>query len=138
MPRRVLRQQYSVFVSHATADKWLAKTICERIDATGATTFRDDRDIKGGDKIPDEIRRAIIQADELIVLLTPESVDRAWVLLEIGAAWGRKQNVRIVAVLCHVDYDRIPAMIENRKVISINDFDRYLDELQSRMRRRSR
>ena len=26
-----------VFISHATADKWLAKMICEKIEGTGAT-----------------------------------------------------------------------------------------------------
>lgn len=49
-------EKYSVFVSHATADKWLAKTLCEKIEETGAATFRDDRDIDGGDDIPDRIR----------------------------------------------------------------------------------
>ena len=40
---------YQVFISHATTDKWLAKVLCEKIEATGATTFRDDRDIQGGE-----------------------------------------------------------------------------------------
>jgi hypothetical protein len=43
--RKTPVKPYQVFVSHATADKWIAKVICERIDATGATSFRDDRDI---------------------------------------------------------------------------------------------
>lgn len=132
------RPAYRVFVSHATADKWLARMFCEKIESTGATTFRDDRDIAGGDRIPDEIRRAIIQSDELLVVLTPESVHRPWVLFEVGAAWGRRGRARIVAVLCHVRYDRIPAMIDNRKAISINEFDTYLEELKRRMERRSR
>jgi hypothetical protein len=77
---------YQVFVSHATTDKWLAKAICERIEGAGATTFRDDRDISGGDDIPEEIRRQIKLSREVVVLLTPESVDRQWVTLEVGAA----------------------------------------------------
>ena len=50
------KPNYQVFLSHATADKWTAKVICEKIEATGASTFRDDRDINGGDDIPEEIR----------------------------------------------------------------------------------
>ena len=62
MGKKVKRQQpksspYLVFVSHATADKWLATILCEKIEQTGAQTFRDDRDIHGGDDIPEEIRR---------------------------------------------------------------------------------
>ena len=58
--------RYLVFVSHATPDKWLAKTICEKIEQSGAATFRDDRDIQGGDDIPDVIRKNIIRANELL------------------------------------------------------------------------
>jgi hypothetical protein len=51
--KNVEGKPYQVFVSHATADKWLAKAICEKFEATGAATFRDDRDIRGGDDIPE-------------------------------------------------------------------------------------
>jgi hypothetical protein len=128
---------YQVFISHATADKWLAKTLCEKIEATGATTFRDDRDIDGGDDIPEEIRRQIKRSKELVVLLTPLSVDRPWVLLEVGAAWGRGRDMRILAVMCHVTFDKIPDMIKSKKAISLNEFDAYLSELAKRVRRRS-
>jgi len=129
------KSPYLVFVSHATADKWLAKTICEKIEASGAAIFRDDRDIQGGDDIPDAIRKSIIRANELMVLLTPESVDRPWVLLEVGAAWGRKQRSRIIAVLCHVTVDTIPDMIASKKAVPLNDLDTYLKELRERVRR---
>ena len=75
--RKVPRKKpYQVFVSHATADKWIAKILCEKIEGTGATTFRDDRDIEGGDDIPEQIRRQIKQSKEMVVLLTPASVER--------------------------------------------------------------
>ncbi|MFO0175566.1 MAG: toll/interleukin-1 receptor domain-containing protein [Planctomyces sp.] len=105
------RSSYQVFVSHATADKWIATIFCEKIDATGATSFRDDRDINGGDTIPDSIRTAIQVSRELVVLLTPDSIERPWVLLEVGAAWGRRKDYRIVPVLCHVTFDSIPDII---------------------------
>jgi hypothetical protein len=43
---------------------------------------------EGGDDIPEEIRRQIKLSREIVILLTPESIDRRWVLLEVGAAWG--------------------------------------------------
>ncbi len=52
MPKKKAKPAYRVFVSHATADKWVARMICEKIEAVGAITFRDDRDIEGGDSIP--------------------------------------------------------------------------------------
>jgi hypothetical protein len=126
--------KYQVFVSHATADKWIATTFCEKIDATGATSFRDDRNINGGDNIPESIRTEIQVSRELVVLLTPDSIERPWVLLEVGAAWGRRKNYRIVPVLCHVSFDAIPDIIEGKKAFHINDFDKYLTELKRRVK----
>jgi hypothetical protein len=126
---------YLVFVSHATADKWIARMFCEKIEAVGAETFRDDRDINGGEDIPEEIRRQIIRSNEMVVLLTPESVERAWVQNEIGAAWGRRKNARIIAVLCHVGVDAVPGVIGSKKAVSINAFDEYLDDLRQRVER---
>lgn len=125
---------YQVFVSHATADKWLAKTLCEKIESMGATSFRDDRDINGGDDIPEEIRKQIKQSKEIVVLLTPESVGRPWVTLEVGAAWGRSKRMRIVLIRCQVSVDSIPDMIKNKKAIALNDFDDYTNELAKRVR----
>jgi hypothetical protein len=106
---RARRPRYQVFVSHATSDKWLARMLCEKIEAIGAKTFRDDRDIDGGDDIPDAVRTAIEKSDEMVVLLTPVSVSRPWVLLEAGAAW--QQGLRIVAVLQHIQIEPIPGML---------------------------
>ena len=92
---------YLVFVSHATADKWIAKRLCEEIEAVGAESFRDDRDIAGGDDIPEQIRRQIIRSNEMVVLLTPESVDRPWVLLEVeqlGEEGRRRESSRSYAM----------------------------------------
>jgi hypothetical protein len=108
-------KRYQVFLSHATADKWLAKALCARIEEAGATTFRDDRDIHGGDDIPDEIRKQIKNSRELVVLLTPESVDRRWITLEVGAAWGWSKRIRILVVMCHISVDPIPDMINTRR-----------------------
>src|SRR5882757_2502377 len=106
---------YQVFVSHATRDKWIATTICEKIEEAGASTFRDDRDIDGGDDIPERIRLAIKRSKELVVLLTPNSVDRHWVLIEVGAAWGRGKLIRIVPILYQVEVDMMPAILQSKK-----------------------
>ncbi|MGB2865008.1 MAG: toll/interleukin-1 receptor domain-containing protein [Sedimentisphaerales bacterium] len=126
-------RDYQVFVSHATADKWLACVICEKIEATGAATFRDDRDIDGGDDIPEEIRREIKHSKEMVVILSPQSVDRQWVLLEVGVAWGWSKKMRIVPILHHVNVDPIPDIIKAKKALGLNDFDNYLLELGKRV-----
>lgn len=128
-----VKPNYQVFITHATADKWVAKVICEKVESVGASTFRDDRDIDGGDNIPERIRMEIKRSKELIVLMTPASVNRPWVLLEVGAAWGWRKNFRIVPVLYHVDVEPIPEMFKAKKVIFLNDFDTYVAEIKRRV-----
>jgi TIR domain len=125
---------YQVFVSHATADKWLATTLCEQLEKAGASTFRDDRDIDGGDDIPERIRGEIKRSREMVVLLTPHSANRPWILLEVGAAWGWSKAIRITAVLCHVDVDPIPGMIKSKKAIHINECPNLLAEIKRRVK----
>lgn len=123
---------YRVFVSHATADKWIARTICEKIDAIpDSSTFRDDRDIDGGDSIPQTILKELRRCDEFLLLLTQSSLTRPWVLFEIGAACVK--GVRIVPICYAVAMDQIPAMVRDSKAYELNDLERYLDELEGRV-----
>ena len=71
----------------------------------------------------------------MVVLLTPESAGRPWVLFEVGAAWGRRQDYRITVVLCHANVDVIPDMIRSKKAVSINEVDELLRELRRRVGR---
>lgn len=127
---------YQIFISHATADKWIARVLCEKLEAVGATTFRDDRDIDGGDDIPETIRGQIRASQEVVVLLTPNSVGRQWVTLEVGAAWGQNSARRITVVLYHVEVDPIPGMLKSKKAIGLNDLDNFLEEVRKRVERR--
>ena len=126
--------EHLIFISHATTDKWIARVICDKLEAVGAKTFRDDRDIAGGDLIPEEIRKQIYRSHELLVLLTPNSVGRMWVNFELAVGWGRGKRMRIVVVLYHVDVEAIPEPVRSRKAILLNDFDQYLKEMAERLR----
>ena len=92
----------------------------------------------GGDDIPDEIRRQIKRSKELLVLLTPGSVGRPWVLLEIGTAWLWSGRTRITVVLYHVEVDSVPDMLKSKKAIPLNDLDVDLSEVANRIKGRTR
>ncbi|MCH7687382.1 MAG: toll/interleukin-1 receptor domain-containing protein [Planctomycetes bacterium] len=132
--RSVTRKQlpYRVFISRATHDKWIAKILCEKFEAAGAKTFRDDRDIQGGDSIPDVILSEIRSCDEVVVLLTPESVQRQWVLIEIGIAIGVKR--RIIPLMYHIDPKQLPAIIRDNRGFSLNDLDDYIADVTKRIK----
>ena len=83
-----------VFISHASCDEWVAKQIAKRIEEFEVRTFLSEMHIKqGDDDFEERLREALEQCSELVVLLTPEALDRRYVWTEIGAAWGARKRV---------------------------------------------
>lgn len=71
--KRIAEKHCKVFISHSSKDRWIARQISQEIEAKGRKwgirTFLDERDIKGGDSIPDTIRTEIRDCDEFLVLI---------------------------------------------------------------------
>jgi len=109
------------------------------IESLGLETFLDVNDVEAGDRISEEVRRAIRNCFELVVLLTRASLDSRYVWLEMGAAW--VLGKRLVAVLDQITPDEfvtakaIPAILKDVSLLDLNEFDRYLKELHKRARR---
>lgn len=122
---------YTVFISHSSKDRWIAGQIARLIEDRGAQTFLDEKDIQGGDVIPQVLQKNIQKCDELLVLMSQYSVERPWVLLEIGAAWGLEKTV--VPIVDKVTPSQMPDLLVHHKAIDLNDLDEYLAELTSRM-----
>jgi hypothetical protein len=106
-------KRYLVFVSHSTKDRWIAKQISQLLESSGVDfgvkPFLDERDIVVGDSIPDTIRQKIKECNEFLVLLTKNSIERPWVLIEISAAWGHGK--RIIAVIDKVTPEEMPEIM---------------------------
>jgi TIR domain len=127
-------QPFRVFVSHATADKWIAREICEKIKAIpGVIAFRDDRDIGGGSIIPEVIRDEIRRTDQFVVLVTPTSIVRTWVILEIGMAYAFE---RLIVPICYnTPVDSI-SLLTMMKGYQLDNLEHYIDDLRRRVKER--
>ncbi|MBV9956896.1 MAG: toll/interleukin-1 receptor domain-containing protein, partial [Acidobacteria bacterium] len=105
----------------------------EKCRKQGVKTFLDEKDIKGGDPIAEVIKINIQKCDELLVLMSRYSVERPWVLTEIGAAWGLDK--RIIAITDKVTPKEMPDIIVPYKAIDLNEFEtKYLEELLERIK----
>jgi len=128
---------YRVFISHGWHDRWIAKQMANLIAAVGAEPFVDFYDIKKGDRILDKVERGIRDTDELVALLTPWSIDRNWVWVEIASAWG--QSKRYTGVLYGLTIEEIDkehggvAILGPTNLASLDEFDQYLAELKARV-----
>jgi hypothetical protein len=63
-----------VFVSHASADKHITKTICDALAAEGVSTWVSFRDIPSGANWDESIEAAITAAIAVVVVVSPASV----------------------------------------------------------------
>jgi hypothetical protein len=82
---------YRVFLSHSHKDRWIARQCARLIDEAAkprVAVFFDEKDIEGGQSIPDSVRTGIEECDEFVVLMSRYSISSPWVLAEMGAAWG--------------------------------------------------
>lgn len=83
------------------------------------------------------MREGLDACSELLVLLSPISIDRPYVWMEIGAAW--IQDKRVVGILNNltrselVARDGIPALLKGVKLRELNDLGGYLEELKRRI-----
>ena len=111
-----------IFISHATANARLARTLADALESLGATTFLSSRagDIRADEDWWSGIKRALQEADAYIILLTPESTLRPWVNFEAGAAWFFKKQLLFVRVQALAPED-IPLPISSRQVYALDD-----------------
>ena len=128
---------YLVFISHSTKDRWIARQIANVIEEKGRKygikTFLDEKDIEGGESISELIRKNIQECSEFLVLLSRYSIDRPWVLIEIGAAWALGK--RIVAIIDKVSPEEMPDVIASYKALDLNSVDEYLRQLVNRVKK---
>jgi hypothetical protein len=126
-----------VFVSHASHDKWVAGQIAKEVMAVGAECFLDSNVIETGDEFDDKLKEALHDASELLVLFTPEALERPYVWVEMGIAWS--QGKRIVGILHGMTtselaaHDGAPAFLKGILLRDINDLETYLQELRKRV-----
>ena len=77
MPQTKKRQKrgYTVFLSHSSRDTWIAGVIADRIKSSKINVWLDEMSLSGGDSIIAAIVQAMRDADEAVVLVSPESVN---------------------------------------------------------------
>ena len=128
------RKHQLIFISHAGIDTWVAARIEEKIQQCGVETFLDEAHISIGEDFEEKILRALDEADELLLLLTPWSLNRPYVWAEFGAAW--KRRIPIIGVMYGIKPEdpNIPVLMKRRDMIDINELDRYFDQLKRRIR----
>jgi hypothetical protein len=116
--------------------------MAKSIRTAGAVPFLDESNIAKGSDFKRIVHEEIACCDELVALLTPWSVKRSWVWIEIGAAWGQRKPVLAVfhgmAVSDLEVAGQGKAVFEDINTVQLNDFGSYVTELSRRAKKKSR
>lgn len=101
---------YDVFLSYSSASQPWVREFTEALTKSGISAWFDAHDILPGERWQAQIEKALRQSRVLIMVLTPESLQRPWTFFELGAALAGEK--RIVPVLSgDVDPADIPAVV---------------------------
>lgn len=75
-----------IFISHASKDDNFVKDLRQALEDLGLSVWVDSRELIAGNKLAPEIDQAIEQARQVIVVLSPNTVNSPWVRKEIKKA----------------------------------------------------
>ncbi|HJQ23752.1 MAG TPA: tetratricopeptide repeat protein [Blastocatellia bacterium] len=75
-----------IFISHASSDDAFVHELRAVLEAHQLPVWVDSRDLRGGARLAPEIDAAIEQARQVIVVLSPDTVNSPWVRKEVSKA----------------------------------------------------
>jgi hypothetical protein len=95
---------YSCYVSYSNKDDAFATELLTKLQAQHVRCWKDSEDLRIGDRFQEEIEKAILLYDKLLVVLSGSSINSPWVEREVQAAF-EKENRQGSTVLFPVRLD---------------------------------
>ncbi|HYH86456.1 MAG TPA: toll/interleukin-1 receptor domain-containing protein [Pyrinomonadaceae bacterium] len=104
-------QFYSCFISYSTRDEEFARRLYSRMRDEHLRVWFAPEDIQGGQKLHEQIERAIQLHDRLLLVLSESSMQSEWVINEIQRARETeiKENRRKLFPITIVDFEKVKA-----------------------------
>jgi hypothetical protein len=120
--------RFDVFLSYSTNDKDQAREVDTSLKHAGKSCFLAETILQPGDKFEDEIRDALKASREFWVLVSPHSMNSAWVQREITAAWALEKQ--ILPILFRCGPNDLPAPLNSISVIDFHQIKAYISRLR--------
>jgi WD40 repeat protein len=117
-----------VFLSYSDAYKEKMEEICNRLRKECITVWTKKTDISTGEELKEAVNQGIEQADNVVYLLSPDSVNSKDCQCELGYALSF--NKRIIPVLVEAtDSQQVPSALRSLQYIDLTDNNANFDEL---------
>jgi hypothetical protein len=139
--RRSPARWHSCFISYSAKDVRFARRLYSRMREAGLHAWFALEDLKGGERIYDQVDRAIQFHDRLLLILSPHSIHSEWVTTEIRKAREveKKENRRKLFPIRLCDFNTLrnwacfdsdtgkDLAVEIREYAMPNDFSNWKD-----------
>lgn len=111
------KMKFDIFLSYSHPDEHIAHELEQKFTASGLRCFSMGTSLHGGDEWVRKVRESVKESENIVILITPRSVDSKWIFIEVGAAW--MENKRIIPVLQFVNMSELPEVIKNVQCVRI-------------------
>jgi hypothetical protein len=105
----------TIFISHSSADKPFVRRLYAELRSRGLDAWLDEAEIRVGQSIPEEVGRALGNADIFCIVISCSSASSAWVSRELNAFAPKMIQQGGVILPCVIDESPLPAIIQDIK-----------------------
>ncbi|MDF1811725.1 MAG: toll/interleukin-1 receptor domain-containing protein [Verrucomicrobiales bacterium] len=124
-----------LFISYSSKDRQVVKWIDRELEDRGFKSHMDVEFLEGGEDIAEEIRERIKDCDEIVIVLSPNSLNSPWVHYETACA--DMMGKRIIPLLLCLDQQQVPSLFNKYLSRPINEFDLLANAIMRRAKSKS-
>jgi hypothetical protein len=121
----------AAFLSHAFADRDVARRLASDLRAAGVDVWYAEWELRPGDSLRRKIDEGIDRATHFLVLLTTASIKSEWVQTELDAGMVNRISgkCRLIPVLLGVTNEEIPSTLRGLIWVTLDPYDDGLRRL---------
>jgi hypothetical protein len=117
-----------VFISHSSSDKAWAREFANSLQQRGLKVSFDSNSIPDGQSWREEVEKGLRASSVIVLLVTPDTMNRPNLFFEIGAAIGMGKPL-IPVVSRDIDPSALPASLRERRYLLKRTPDITAEEL---------
>jgi hypothetical protein len=117
-----------VFISHSSSDKDWARKFAETLEHNGLEVWIDESRIKGGQAWVEALENGLRESDAVVLLISPDNINRPNLFFEIGAALGMNKAI-IPVIPKDFDSHKLPLPLQRIKFLIRNSPEDTAKEL---------
>jgi TIR domain len=119
--------QHKVFISASYQDRDIARDLQHRLHKVGVSVTYSELTMSIGSDFEKTFMSLLRAADEIIVILSRNSIDNLWMMYEIGAASSLQKT--ITPVVIELENSELPPVVKQLKYIRYDKLSKYISNI---------